>query len=248
MTNLTCEGNGDDGVEVRVGPVQISNLVCATNASFNLNFAPIVIRAYALDVDHATLYHVPGDPSEPINVQIDAGFSVSGPRLILKNSILVGPVGMGGFQDLVQADVVMDTSMSWNGGAAVLHEINFTETNAVASVDPQLVNPANGDYRLMATSPVATADDQGGPLGGAGIVSTLPSDIAIAAIGLAAGQFFLEWEGHPDLTFDVHRGGTMNTGTWTVIESVPGTTGIRRWDDSRPAVTSHFYRVEGRQP
>ncbi len=40
---------------------------------------------------------------------------------------------------------------------------------------------------VMATSPVATADDQGGPLGGAGVVSLLPSDIAIEAVGAPAG-------------------------------------------------------------
>lgn len=246
FTNLTCLSNGDDGLQVDAGPVNVAYLVSATNGASNLRIG--LSDPVALQVDHATLYYPEADPRNLPNVYLDAGMSVSGPSLAVKNSILVGPMSFDGFQDIIEEDMVFDTSMFWNGGAPVASHVNFTVANEVTSVDPLLVDPPNNDYRLMATSPVANADDQMGPLGGGGIVVVLPADIAIDTAGIAGGQFFLEWEGTPSLTFDVHGGSGMDTGTWTVIDSVPGATGTQHWDDTRPAVTSHFYRVEGRQP
>lgn len=256
---LSIYGNGSGGLEVAEGTVTITNLVCAENDDYNLRLVPVKgsaglpagLPAVTCSVDHLTLYYPPLQNALIPNVLVNTELHVDRTSsLVLRNAILVGPVGIDNFyEDIPAENLVVDYGLLWNGGSPVSNpEDYFTETNPVDPVDPDLVDPPNRDFRLSTGSPVAEADDQGGPLGGAGIVVVLPETVAIEAVSLDEGRPVLNWQGHSGLIFDVYGGGMMDSVSWPVLDSVSGAEGPQQWSDSRTLFPGQYYRIEGREP
>jgi hypothetical protein len=142
----------------------------------------------------------------------------------------------------------------WTGGG----EGNF-------SGDPRFVDPENGDYRLLVSSPCIDSGlneswmSEGLDLDGNERIiygrSSLTVDIGayefdsfpLAIVGLAregADQGRLTWFSRDGDTYAVWSCVDLCGGEWGMVETVPSQGGMTSWTDSSPLGRVKFYRVE----
>ena len=249
--NVTCLGNGEGGLDISEGIAALTNLVLAANTGFNLRFDAFydnpLYPALEVTVDHGTFYYPPGDPDNLPNIKLEN--ALEDPfSLTVRNSLIVGPVGIDNVDASPAEEILFDYTLFWNGGAPVQHNGPFTETNAVAGSDPAFADPETGDFRIGPAAPAATGDEAGGPLGGAGVAASLPEYLALTGAGIEDGKVFLTWQGASTLVYDVRAAGAMGAAPWPVLDTVQGANGPQRWEDPRPPAAAMFYGIDARLP
>jgi hypothetical protein len=243
---LVCLENGQGGLDITEGVATVSRLVAANNNGYNVRIEarrdlPEPPDMISVQIDHATLYY-PSDQADGWpNILCEYG-DLSPTELDLTNSLLVGPIGIDNYDIvLLEDDLRVDHTMYWNAGGDVENLGWYTETYPITPSDPQFANAAGYDFRIAPAAAAATADDAGGPLGGAGVISSLPDEVIITSVGIEGDQFYIEWEGVAGVNFEIVSGSGMNTDDWVTQETVAGEDGIQRWTDPREMIDSRFY-------
>jgi hypothetical protein len=249
--DVTCIGNNNGGLDVSEGIARLTNLVLAANTDFNLRFDAYydnpAFQTLEVSVDHGTFYYPPGHTENLPNIILEN--SLADPfAFSVRNSLLVGPVGLHNVDASPAEDIQFAYTMLWNGGAPVQNSGPFTQTQPIPGSDPGFADPTADDFRVDPTAPAATADETGGPLGGAGLAAALPETLLLTGIGVDTDTVFLTWQGDATLVYDVRAADAITPTPWPVVDTVTGANGPQLWIDHAPPETTRYYAIDAHLP
>lgn len=161
---------GSYGIMQEGGTLTLRNTIIAGSASANLFLKPDDEREVTASMVNCDLY----------NSQLGVGVTlVENPEAVITLSILnTNIVDFDGIDNL--ADAVAEINASFSNIFAsnqqyIGDEVAFTSENLL-NVDPDYVDPANGDFRLSDASPVLTAGENGTFIGALGAGGTNIAD------------------------------------------------------------------------
>ncbi len=156
-------GNGAPGISVDLGTLTITGTVIAGSVDANLYVNTEQGRETTVTIDHCDLYQSVGG----IAVQTtDAPDDII--NFTMTNSIVVDFDGI--FNNAgVLADFTVEYCDIFTSGTQFEGDFQSTANNL--NVDPQYVDPENGDFHLQSGSPVASAGIDGTFMGSKGVAT-----------------------------------------------------------------------------
>lgn len=171
ITNCVILNNGQSeghrGMTFEHGTITVKNTIVAGSSGANLFFESPTERSTVANFDHCDFY----------NSLIGLGIGTAEPArgivtFNLTNSNVVDVDGiMNGADALGQMKI--DYCNIFTTGQQFLGFTEFIETSNILNVDPEYVDPANGDFTLKPTSPVLTAGEGGTFIGAKGIPTVM---------------------------------------------------------------------------
>lgn len=169
INNSVIRNNGTEeshnGINMEVGTLTVTNTVVANSSGYNVHFEGEQGRESRASFDRCDLYR------SGVGTAVFAPEAVADiVTLTMTNSIVVDQTGIVN-NTVGLGDFTVEYSDIFVTGEPFVGEFLSTENNL--NVDPEYVDPDNGDFRLSPSSPVANAAADGGPMGSQGVASAV---------------------------------------------------------------------------
>ncbi len=170
LENCEIANNGVDidnyGIRMECGELIVNNCIIRNSAGANMFFATEDGRSTTATFDHCDLYQSFGGIGVATTDSPEDVITLN-----MTNSIVVDFDGVinnaGAFSEFT-----IEYCDIFTEGSQFGDDTDFTTTSNILNLDPQYVDPENGDFHLSEGSPVATAGVDGTYLGSQGVTGS----------------------------------------------------------------------------